>query len=71
MNAVIHTELPFLISKEFSSNQDVDPSITKNSIDGCFNAAFIEMHRARWSALFDQMEKSLSQEEKDLVSLMY
>lgn len=66
VNAVIHTELPFLISKEFSSNQDVDPSITKNSIDGCFNAAFIEMHRARWSALFDQMEKSLSQEEKDL-----
>lgn len=30
----------------------------------------IEMHRFRWTALFDQMDKSLSEEEEHLVSLV-
>ncbi|XVF81963.1 hypothetical protein PTKIN_Ptkin16aG0004700 [Pterospermum kingtungense] len=68
VRAVITTELPFLISKEFSPNQGSDPNITRNSADGFSPDATAEMHRARWSALFDQMDKALSEEEKQLVS---
>ena len=68
MRAVITTELPFLISKEFSSNQGSDPNILRDSADGFSHDATAEMHRARWSALFDQMDKALSEEETQLVS---
>ena len=68
VRAVITTELPFLISKEFSSNQGSDPNIIRNSADGFSHDGAAEMHRARWSALFDQMDKALSEEEKQLVS---
>ncbi|KAK9283259.1 hypothetical protein L1049_011495 [Liquidambar formosana] len=68
VRAVIHTELPFLLSKEFSSNQENDPYVIKNSAAGCSNDAIADMHRTRWSALFDQMEKALSEEEKQLES---
>ncbi|XP_022747793.1 uncharacterized protein LOC111297340 isoform X2 [Durio zibethinus] len=67
--AVITTELPFLISKEFSSSQGIDPNIIRNSADGFSLDATAEMHRARWSALFDQMDKSLSEEEKQLAKI--
>ena len=69
VRAVITTELPFLISKEFSSDQENNPYVTKNSTDGVFNSAAADMHRARWSALFDQMDKGLTEEEKHLVSI--
>ncbi|XP_022764417.1 uncharacterized protein LOC111309680 isoform X2 [Durio zibethinus] len=68
VRAVITTELPFLISKEFSSNQGSDPNITRSSADGFSHDATAEMHRVRWSALFDQMDKALSEEEKQLES---
>ncbi|XVF00348.1 hypothetical protein REPUB_Repub03eG0277500 [Reevesia pubescens] len=68
VQAVITTELPFLISKEFSSNQGSDPNIIRNSADGFSHDATAEMHRARWIALFDQMDKALSEEEKQLES---
>ncbi|OMP05482.1 hypothetical protein CCACVL1_01879 [Corchorus capsularis] len=68
VRAVITTELPFLISKEFSSNQENEPNIIKTSGDGFSNDATAEMHRARWSALFDQMDRALSEEEKQLES---
>lgn len=68
VRAVITTELPFLISKEFSSNQESEPNLITTSADGFSTDATAEMHRARWSALFDQMDKALSEEEKQLVS---
>ncbi|XP_024026040.1 uncharacterized protein LOC21394511 isoform X2 [Morus notabilis] len=68
VRAVISTELPFLLSKEFSYDQENDPYAMKTSADGFSNRATAEMHRARWSRLFDQMDKSLSEEEKQLES---
>ncbi|XP_052184817.1 uncharacterized protein LOC127796622 isoform X1 [Diospyros lotus] len=58
VRAVISTEMPFLMSREFSSNQENDQPAIKNPAAGC--------HVARWSALFHQMEKALSEEEKQL-----
>ncbi|KAI3975467.1 hypothetical protein MKX01_004197 [Papaver californicum] len=54
VQAVMHTELPFLFSREFSSNEENDPSS--------------HMHRARWSSIFDQMDKTLSEEANHLES---
>ncbi|CAK9135890.1 unnamed protein product [Ilex paraguariensis] len=68
VQAVIHTELAFLMSREFSSNQDTDPDCTKSSATDFSVRAAADMHQARWSALFDQMEKALSKEEKQLES---
>ncbi|XVE91004.1 hypothetical protein DITRI_Ditri20bG0121000 [Diplodiscus trichospermus] len=68
VRVVITTELPFLISKEFSCNQGSDPNVIRNSADGFSHDGAVEMHRARWSALFDQMDKALSEEEKQLES---
>ncbi|TYG70401.1 hypothetical protein ES288_D05G310400v1 [Gossypium darwinii] len=66
VRAVVTTELPFLISKEFSSNQGSDPNVKRNAADGFSHDATAEMHRARWSAMFDRMDKALSEEEKQL-----
>ncbi|KAI3894783.1 hypothetical protein MKX03_023578 [Papaver bracteatum] len=52
VQAVVQTELPFLFSREFSSNEENDPSSL--------------MHRARWSAIFDQMDKTLTEEANHL-----
>ncbi|KAF7830865.1 cation-transporting ATPase [Senna tora] len=67
VRAVINTELPFLMSKEFSNNQDDDSYVMKAS-SGLPNSRIAEMHRARWTALFDQMDEALSEEEKQLES---
>jgi hypothetical protein len=64
VRAVITTELPFLISKEFSSNQE-----NENSTDRFSHSASADMHHAKWSTMFDQMEKALTEEEKQLVSI--
>ncbi|KAA3453506.1 Cation-transporting ATPase 4 [Gossypium australe] len=66
VRAVVTTELPFLMSKEFSSNQGSDPNVKRNAADGFSHDATTEMHRARWSAMFDRMDKALSEEEKQL-----
>ncbi|XP_074274433.1 uncharacterized protein LOC141598621 isoform X2 [Silene latifolia] len=66
VNAVITTELPSLLSKEFESNQDIDPSIAKDHVTACSNKASAELHQAKWSNLFNQMDASLSEEEKQL-----
>ncbi|XP_024991635.1 uncharacterized protein LOC112525648 [Cynara cardunculus var. scolymus] len=52
VRAVTQTELPFLIS----CDQENDPS----------NRANNDMHKFKWTALFHQMDKSLSEEEKHL-----
>lgn len=62
--------MPFLLSKEFSSDQENNPYGMKNSADGFCNSATAEMHQARWSTMFDQMDKALSEEEKQLVSIV-
>ncbi|KAL7229296.1 hypothetical protein ACSBR2_007907 [Camellia fascicularis] len=70
VQSVIHTELPFLMSREFSCNQENDPYVMKNSAAGCSDNASVhaDVHQARWSALFEQMDKGLSEEEKQLES---
>ncbi|KAL5710045.1 hypothetical protein ACHQM5_020656 [Ranunculus cassubicifolius] len=55
IRAVIETELPFLIRKEFSSGE-------------CPNSVLPDMHRARWNALFGQMDKTLTEEGRHLES---
>ncbi|KAM0043020.1 hypothetical protein Hdeb2414_s0010g00336411 [Helianthus debilis subsp. tardiflorus] len=54
---VTQTELPLLISRELSSSQENNPFVNKENYD---------LHKFRWTALFDQMDKSLSEEEKHL-----
>ncbi|XAR66031.1 hypothetical protein NMG60_11012077 [Bertholletia excelsa] len=68
IRAVIQTELPFLMSREFFCDQENDPSGTSNSAARCSDNANAAAHRARWSALFGQMDKALSEEEKQLES---
>ncbi|KAJ6858752.1 hypothetical protein NC652_041138 [Populus alba x Populus x berolinensis] len=66
VRAVITTELPFLISKEFSAIE-VDGSYTmKSSSEVVSSNATAAMHQARWRALFDQLDSALSEEEKQL-----
>lgn len=70
VRAVIHTEFPSLLSKEFSSNQENSSYGSQNSSVGHFDNSIAHAHRARWTALFDQMDRALSEEEKQLVSLL-
>ncbi|XP_076902713.1 uncharacterized protein LOC143557551 [Bidens hawaiensis] len=57
VQTVTQTELPLLISRELSSSQVNNPYVNKENHD---------LHKVRWTALFDQMDKSLSEEEKHL-----
>lgn len=66
VQGVIITELPFLLSKEFSANQENDPYNIKDSAFGCSNKATAELHQAKWSKLFHQIDTELSDEEKQL-----
>ncbi|XP_060181655.1 uncharacterized protein LOC132611251 isoform X1 [Lycium barbarum] len=68
VRAVIQTEFPCLFSREFSSNQENSSYGTQSSSVGHFDNATAHAHRARWTALFDQMEKALSEEERQLES---
>ncbi|MED6122337.1 hypothetical protein PIB30_038817 [Stylosanthes scabra] len=67
VRAVITTELPFLITKEFTNNQEKDPFAAKMT-GGISTSKPADMHRARWTALFDHMDEALSEEEKQLES---
>ncbi|XP_021758234.1 uncharacterized protein LOC110723201 [Chenopodium quinoa] len=66
VRAVITTELPFLLSKEFPPNQGNDPCVMKDSASGNPSKATAELHQSHWSKLFNQMDSSLSEEEKQL-----
>lgn len=70
VRAVIQTEFPCLFSREFSSNQENSSYGTQSSFVGHFDNANAHAHRARWTALFDQMDGALSEEERQLVSLL-
>ncbi|XP_010423490.1 PREDICTED: uncharacterized protein LOC104708592 [Camelina sativa] len=65
VRAVVTTELPFLIMKEFPSDQENDPNLL---LDGASRASTIEIHKTRWVTLFNQLEHKLSQEESQLES---
>lgn len=67
VRSVITTELPFLISKEFENNPENDPHAMKISA-GLPLSKTADLHRARWTALFDHMDEALSEEEKQLES---
>uniref|UniRef100_A0A7C9D8X7 Uncharacterized protein n=1 Tax=Opuntia streptacantha TaxID=393608 RepID=A0A7C9D8X7_OPUST len=66
VQAVVTTELPFLLSKEFSFNQENDRHNMNDLAFGCSNKASAELHEAKWSKLFHQMDTELSEEEKQL-----
>ncbi|KAF8394820.1 hypothetical protein HHK36_018756 [Tetracentron sinense] len=70
VQSVIQTELSSLVSKEFSPSQENDTYVTQSqsSTAGSPNNATPDMHRARWTALFDQMDKALSDEGSHLES---
>ncbi|CAL9111475.1 unnamed protein product, partial [Musa textilis] len=65
---VIQTELPYLLSKEFTSNQENEPKFAQSSEAGCSTKAISEMHVVRWRSLFSQMDKALYEEGKHLES---
>lgn len=67
VQAVIGTELPFLISKELSVNQENEPCAMKHACRA--NRTASDMHRLKWNALFGQMDKALLEEEQQLVSI--
>ncbi|CDP13906.1 unnamed protein product [Coffea canephora] len=68
VRAVIHTELPFLLSKEFLSVQENAPYNSKTADAGHSHNSAADAHRAKWNVLFDQMDRTLSEEEKQLES---
>ncbi|GMH19277.1 hypothetical protein Nepgr_021118 [Nepenthes gracilis] len=63
---VIATEIPFLLSKEFSSDQENDTCNIKESATCYSNKATPELHEIHWGMLFKKMDKALSDEEKQL-----
>ncbi|XP_054822806.1 uncharacterized protein LOC129321092 [Prosopis cineraria] len=67
VRAVINTELPYLMSKEFSNTQENDSSVMEATAGLPYNK-IAEMHRTRWTALFDMMDEALAEEEKQLES---
>ncbi|KAI3458465.1 hypothetical protein Pfo_015128 [Paulownia fortunei] len=68
VRAVITTELPLLMSREFSPNLEKDACTTKGSTVCHLDQATADAHSIRWSTLFAQMDKALSEEESHLES---
>ncbi|KAI3470963.1 hypothetical protein Pfo_027626 [Paulownia fortunei] len=66
VRAVITTELPLLLSREFSFNIEKDSYVTKGSTLCDPDKASADAHVVRWSTLFGQMDKALSEEESYL-----
>jgi len=67
----LRTELPYLMSTEFPSNQENESSIANTSEAGCTEKAVSEAHVARWRSLFVQMDRTLQEEGKQLVSFLF
>ncbi|GFP86619.1 hypothetical protein PHJA_000805700 [Phtheirospermum japonicum] len=67
VRSVITTELPDLITREFSNNNtEKESNETKSSTLCSFDKASADAHAVRWNTLFGQMDKSLSDEESHL-----
>ncbi|KAF0925016.1 hypothetical protein E2562_015333 [Oryza meyeriana var. granulata] len=58
----LQTELPYLISTEFSSNQENEPSIVHSSEGASTGKTVPDAHVARWRSLFIQMDRTLQEE---------
>lgn len=71
VQAVITTELPHLLSREFSSNLEKDSYTTKGSTLSDPDKASADAHAVRWTTLFEQMDKALSEEESHMVSCLW
>ncbi|KAI9383485.1 hypothetical protein POPTR_013G091100v4 [Populus trichocarpa] len=65
VRAVITTELHFL-SKEFSAIEVDSSYIMQSSSEVVSNNTTAALHQARWRPLFDQLDKALYEEEKQL-----
>ncbi|KAH7667482.1 hypothetical protein IHE45_12G061200 [Dioscorea alata] len=63
---VIQIELPYVLSTEFSSNQENRPCFEQSSEAGDSKTAVHNMHVKRWKSLFGQMDKALTEEGKYL-----
>ncbi|CAH8382152.1 unnamed protein product [Eruca vesicaria subsp. sativa] len=68
VRAVVTTELPFLISKEFPADHENDPNLLFN---GASRASTVDNHKNRWMALFKQLEQTLSEEERQLENWLH
>ncbi|KAJ4844147.1 hypothetical protein Tsubulata_020597 [Turnera subulata] len=68
VKAVVNTELPFLISKEFSPSDESGSFVMKSSHEVLSTNPTAAAHQAKWLALFEQMDKALSEEERQLES---
>ncbi|CAH9082281.1 unnamed protein product [Cuscuta epithymum] len=66
VRAVIQTEFPCLISREFYSNQEIEPFNLPTSSVGQCDKDTLSAHHARWSSLFGQMDRALTEEERHL-----
>ncbi|VFQ77505.1 unnamed protein product [Cuscuta campestris] len=64
----IQIDFRCLISREFSCNDNNNNDNPQQDSRGCEKAATVNAHHARWSALFYQLDESLSEEESQLVS---
>lgn len=69
MRNAIHTELPYLLSTEFSYGKEIGAPRKSSLEAGCLEKAISESHMTRWRALFSQIEKALDEEARYLVSI--
>ncbi|KAL1197053.1 hypothetical protein V5N11_024846 [Cardamine amara subsp. amara] len=63
VRAVVTTELPCIIRKEFSADKENDPNLL---LDEASRASTVDIHKNKWMPLFNQLEQKLSEEERQL-----
>ncbi|KAI3911379.1 hypothetical protein MKW98_010266 [Papaver atlanticum] len=67
LQSVIQIELPLLVSREFPNEQENSIICSQSSSTNEHHYARVkDIHRSRWSGVFDQMEKQLYEEGKQL-----
>ncbi|KAI4370489.1 hypothetical protein MLD38_018840 [Melastoma candidum] len=66
VQAVISTELPFILSKEFSSNPLSSSLSLEKETSPISSNRIADVHGLKWTALFERMEKALEEEEQEL-----
>ncbi|KAK8964179.1 hypothetical protein KSP40_PGU009605 [Platanthera guangdongensis] len=67
----IQIELPYLLSRDHAPDQENESMWSQSSLHECPSKGTLDMHMARWKSLFGQMERSLMEEGKHLVSLKF
>ncbi|KAJ0971282.1 hypothetical protein J5N97_019241 [Dioscorea zingiberensis] len=61
---VIQIELPYVLSTEFSSNQENNPCFEQFNEAGDSKTTIHNMYVRRWKSLFSQMDRALTEEGK-------